>query len=69
MGQVPPFHDRTEPDRPRPRYHTADACPVARRIPPADVRPGSGGSYLCEHCTALAVQDQQRETQPDAPIP
>ncbi len=69
MAQVPPFHDRNERDKTTPRYHTDDACPVAQRIPPAAVRPGSGGFYLCEHCAALAVQGQQNETRRDAPIP
>ncbi len=69
MAQVPPFHDVHAPDKPAPRYHTDDACPVAQRIPPADVRFGSGGFYLCEHCAALAMQGQQRESRGDAPIP
>ncbi len=68
IDQAPPFHDRSERDKPQPRYHTDDACPLAQRIPPADVRPGSGKFYLCEHCAALAVQDQRRETRPDPPI-
>ncbi len=69
MSQVLPFHDLHEPDKPRPRYHTDDACPVARHIPREARRAGSGGVYLCEHCAALAMQDQQRESRGDEPIP
>ncbi len=69
MSQVPPFHDRNEPDKMRPRYHTDDACPVARRIPPADVRLGGGGFYHCEHCAAFAMQDQRRGERRTPPTP
>ena len=70
MSQTTPFHDRNAPDKISPRYHTNDECPVVRHIPQADLRAGSGGFYHCEHCAALALQDQRRETrQQSAPTP
>jgi hypothetical protein len=68
MSQVTPFHDRNAPGSSSPRYDTNDECPVARYIPAANVRLGSGGFYLCEHCRALAAQGPRRETRrPSAP--
>ncbi len=69
MSQVLPFHDRNEPDKATPRYHTDDACPMAQHISPVNVRPGSGGFSRCEQCAALALQRPRRETRcPNAPI-
>ncbi len=60
MSQVLPFHDLRAPDKAMPRYHTENACPVAQRIPAANLRPGSAGFYHCEHCAAWALQRQRR---------
>lgn len=56
MSEVTPFHAVNESEKTAPRYHTDDTCPEARQIPRSDLRAGSAGFYLCEHCARLRTQ-------------
>jgi hypothetical protein len=61
MTRVAPFHSINESRRGAPRYHTNDLCERALAIPPDDLRPGSGGFYVCEICRAMREQEELEE--------
>jgi hypothetical protein len=63
MVRVAPFHSINESRNGAPRYHTNDQCERALAIPPDDLRPGSGGFYLCEICRAMREQEELEESQ------
>jgi hypothetical protein len=58
MVRVAPFHSINESRKGAPRYHTNDQCERALVIPPDDLRPGSGGFYLCETCRDMREQEE-----------
>lgn len=65
MARVAPFHSINESRKGAPRYHTNDLCSSALAIPRDDLRPGSGGYYLCEIC--LEMRDHPELEEPAAP--
>jgi hypothetical protein len=63
MTRVAPFHSINESRNGAPRYHTNDQCERALAIPPDDLRPGSGGFYVCEVCRAMREQEELEEVE------
>lgn len=60
MPKVPDFYSINEADKLALNrvYHDNGACPLGRRIPPNERRPGTGGYRLCDDCKKL--NDQKR---------
>jgi hypothetical protein len=58
MSRVAPFHNINESRKGAPRYHTDDECVSALAIPHDDLRPGSGGYYVCERCLELRAEEE-----------
>ena len=53
MSQVPPIYSAKLRDR---RYHNNNRCKERNNIEPENVRSGTGGLPLCEHCHQLNQQ-------------
>lgn len=51
MAKVAPIYSAKETDRKV--YHDNDKCTERNNIEPANVRQGTGGRPLCEHCSRL----------------
>jgi hypothetical protein len=68
MARVAPFHSINESRKGAPRYHTNDNCELALAIPPDDLRPGSGGFYVCERCLEMRSEEEEEQEEEAAPV-
>ena len=52
MAKVSPFHSAKQSDRNV--YHDNDDCTEGNNIEQENIRSGTGGYPLCEHCARLS---------------